>query len=54
MKSNVTRCVPTEAAVVERKTEGAHISDFHINNSIAHISDMCIDNSAYQRYERAH
>ena len=49
MKSNVTRCVPTEAAVVERKTEGAHISDFHINNS-----DMCIDNSAYQGYVRAH
>ena len=41
MKSNVARCVPTEAAAVERKTERAHINDYHINNN------------AFQRYEHA-
>ena len=42
MKSNVARFVPAEAAAVQRKTERAHINDYHINNN------------AFQRYERAH
>ena len=48
MKSNVTRCVSTEAAVVERKTEGAHINDNHIiNSAYQRYVQLCINNSAF-------
>ena len=46
MKAKVARCVPTEAAAVEGKTERAHINDNHINNSA--FNDMSVHTNAHQ------
>ena len=46
MKVKIARYVTTEAAAVERKTESAHINDYHNNNSA--FNDMCVHTSAHQ------